>query len=100
MVEAEGVAKGFGDRLLFEDMTFSLPPGGIVGVIGPNGAGKTTLFRMIAGEEQPDEGALRVGDTVELAYVDQARADLDPANNVWKEISRRARHRSSSASAR
>ena len=68
-------------------MTFSLPPGGIVGVIGPNGAGKTTLFRMIAGEEQPDDGALRVGDTVELAYVDQARADLDPANTVWKEIS-------------
>src|SRR3954468_9612496 len=87
VVEADGLAKGFGDRLLFEDMTFSLPPGGIVGVIGPNGAGKTTLFRMIAGEEQPDEGALRVGDTVELAYVDQARADLEPANNVWKEIS-------------
>ncbi len=87
VVEADGLAKGFGDRLLFEDMTFSLPPGGIVGVIGPNGAGKTTLFRMIAGEEQPDEGALRIGDTVELAYVDQARADLEPANNVWKEIS-------------
>ena len=87
VVEAESLAKGFGDRLLFEDMTFSLPPGGIVGVIGPNGAGKTTLFRMIAGEEQPDEGALRIGDTVELAYVDQARADLDPASNVWKEIS-------------
>src|SRR3954451_11307071 len=87
VVEAEGVAKGFGDRLLFEDMTFALPPGGIVGVIGPNGAGKTTLFRMIAGEEQPDEGTLRIGDTVELAYVDQARADLEPANNVWKEIS-------------
>ena len=82
-----GVAKGFGDRLLVEDMTFSLPPGGIVGVIGPNGAGKTTLFRMIAGEEQPDAGALRVGDTVELAYVDQARADLTPENTVWKEIS-------------
>ena len=68
-------------------MTFSLPPGGIVGVIGPNGAGKTTLFRMIAGEEQPDSGALRIGETVELAYVDQARADLDPENTVWKEIS-------------
>ena len=79
--------KGFGDRLLFEDLTFSLPPAGIVGVVGPNGAGKTTLFRMIAGEEQPDDGTLRVGDTVELAYVDQARADLDPANTVWKEIS-------------
>jgi len=87
VVDAEGVSKGFGDRLLVEDMTFSLPPGGIVGVIGPNGAGKTTLFRMIAGEESPDAGALKVGDTVELAYVDQARADLTPENTVWKEIS-------------
>src|SRR5437899_4111029 len=87
VVEAEGVAKGFGDRLLVEDMSFSLPPGGIVGVIGPNGAGKTTLFRMIAGEESPDEGTLRVGDTVQLAYVDQARADLAPESTVWKEIS-------------
>jgi ATP-binding cassette ChvD family protein len=87
VIEAEGVRKAFGDRLLVDDLTFSLPPAGIVGVVGPNGAGKTTLFRMIAGEEQPDGGTLRVGDTVELAYVDQARADLDPANNVWKEIS-------------
>ena len=87
VIEADGVRKGFGDRLLVDDLTFSLPPAGIVGVVGPNGAGKTTLFRMIAGEEQPDDGSLRVGDTVELAYVDQARADLDPANNVWKEIS-------------
>ncbi len=87
VVDAEGVAKGFGDRLLVEDMTFSLPPGGIVGVIGPNGAGKTTLFRMIAGEEQPDAGTLRVGDTVSLAYVDQARSDLVPEHSVWKEIS-------------
>ncbi len=87
VVEADGVAKGFGERLLFEGLTFSLPPGGIVGVIGPNGAGKTTLFRMIVGEEQPDAGALRVGDTVVLAYVDQARGDLDPASTVWKEIS-------------
>jgi energy-dependent translational throttle protein EttA len=87
VIDAEGVRKGFGDRLLVEDLTFSLPPAGIVGVVGPNGAGKTTLFRMIAGEEQPDDGTLRVGDTVELAYVDQARADLEPANNVWKEIS-------------
>ena len=87
VIEAEGVRKGFGDRLLVDDLTFSLPPAGIVGVVGPNGAGKTTLFRMIAGEEQPDDGLLKVGDTVELAYVDQARADLDPANNVWKEIS-------------
>ena len=87
VIEAEGVQKGFGDRLLVEDLTFSLPPAGIVGVIGPNGAGKTTLFRMIAGEESPDGGVLRVGDTVQLAYVDQARADLDPATTVWKEIS-------------
>jgi len=87
VVAAEGVAKGFGDRLLVEDMSFSLPPGGIVGVVGPNGAGKTTLFRMIVGEEQPDSGVLRVGDTVQLAYVDQSRADLDPASTVWKEIS-------------
>ncbi len=87
VVDAESVSKGYGDRLLVEDMTFSLPPGGIVGVIGPNGAGKTTLFRMIAGEEQPDSGALRVGDTVDLAYVDQSRADLDPESTVWKEIS-------------
>jgi energy-dependent translational throttle protein EttA len=87
VVESESLTKGFGDRLLFEDLTFSLPPAGIVGVIGPNGAGKTTLFRMIVGDEQPDAGALRLGDTVELAYVDQARADLDPASSVWKEIS-------------
>jgi energy-dependent translational throttle protein EttA len=87
VIDAEGVRKGFGDRLLVDDLTFSLPPAGIVGVVGPNGAGKTTLFRMIAGEEQPDEGTLRIGDTVELAYVDQARGDLDPANTVWKEIS-------------
>jgi ATP-binding cassette ChvD family protein len=87
VVEADGVRKGYGDRLLVEDMTFSLPPGGIVGVVGPNGAGKTTLFRMIAGQEEPDEGDLRVGDTVEIAYVDQSRADLDPARTVWQEIS-------------
>jgi energy-dependent translational throttle protein EttA len=87
VIEADGVRKGFGDRLLVDDLTFSLPPAGIVGVVGPNGAGKTTLFRMIAGEEQPDDGMLRIGDTVELAYVDQSRGDLDPANNVWKEIS-------------
>jgi ATP-binding cassette ChvD family protein len=88
VVEAEHLSKGFGDRLLIEDLSFSLPPGGIVGVIGPNGAGKTTLFRMIAGEEQPDAGTLRVGDTVELAYVDQSRAGLEPDATVWKEISR------------
>src|SRR6202008_3244906 len=87
VIDAEGVRKGFGDRLLVEDLTFSLPPAGIVGVVGPNGAGKTTLFRMIAGEEAPDGGVLRVGDTVQLAYVDQSRAGLDPASTVWKEIS-------------
>jgi ATP-binding cassette ChvD family protein len=87
VIDAEHVQKGFGDSLLVEDLTFSLPPAGIVGVVGPNGAGKTTLFRMIAGEEAPDDGSLRVGETVQLAYVDQSRADLDPASTVWKEIS-------------
>ncbi|MGH2972507.1 MAG: energy-dependent translational throttle protein EttA [Gaiellaceae bacterium] len=87
VIDADAVQKGFGDRLLVEDLTFSLPLAGIVGVIGPNGAGKTTLFRMIAGEESTDAGTLRIGDTVQLAYVDQARADFDPASNVWKEIS-------------
>ena len=87
VIEAEALAKGYGDRLLFESLSFSLPPAGIVGVIGPNGAGKTTLFRLIAGEEQPDAGTLRLGDTVQLAYVDQSRAGLDPKNTVWKEIS-------------
>src|SRR6476619_7010478 len=87
VIDAKGVSKGFGDRLLFEELTFSLPPAGIVGVIGPNGAGKTTLFRMIAGQEAPDEGELRVGDTGQLAYVDQARDELDPKSTVWKEIS-------------
>jgi energy-dependent translational throttle protein EttA len=87
VVEAESLRKGFGDRLLIEDLTFSLPRGGIVGVIGPNGAGKTTLFRMITGEEQPDGGSLRLGETVELAYVDQSRDALDPSKTVWQEIS-------------
>ncbi len=87
VVEADGVTKAFGDKLLFEDLSFTLPPGGIVGVIGPNGAGKTTLFRMITGQEQPDAGSLRVGDTVDLAYVDQSRDVLDPDKNVWEEIS-------------
>ena len=87
VIDADAVAKGFGDRLLFEELSFSLPPAGIVGVVGPNGAGKTTLFRMIVGEEQPDSGALRIGDTVQLAYVDQSREALDPASTVWKEIS-------------
>ena len=87
VVEAERLRKGYGDRLLVEDLTFSLPPGGIVGVIGPNGAGKTTLFRIIAGEEEPDAGTLRLGESVQLAYVDQSRAGLDPESTVWKEIS-------------
>src|SRR4051794_34642014 len=87
VIQADGVRKGYGDRLLVEDLSFSLPPAGIVGVVGPNGAGKTTLFRMIAGEESPDDGALRVGHTVQLAYVDQSRGDLDPKSTVWKEIS-------------
>jgi ATP-binding cassette ChvD family protein len=87
VIEADHLKKGFGDKLLVEDLTFSLPPAGIVGVIGPNGAGKTTLFRMITGQEQPDEGALRLGETVELAYVDQSRDALDPDKSVWEEIS-------------
>jgi sulfate-transporting ATPase len=87
VVEGDRVSKAFGDKLLFEDLSFSLPPGGIVGVIGPNGAGKTTLFRMITGDETPDTGALRLGDTVELAYVDQSRDVLDPSKTVWEEIS-------------
>jgi sulfate-transporting ATPase len=87
VIEAKGLTKGFGDRLLIEDLSFTLPPAGIVGVIGPNGAGKTTLFKMITGEEQPDTGELRVGDTVDLAYVDQSRDSLDPNKTVWEEIS-------------
>jgi ATP-binding cassette ChvD family protein len=87
VLEAEGVTKGYGDRLLMEDLSFSVPPGGIVGVIGANGAGKTTLFRMVAGQEAPDGGRLRLGDTVELAYVDQSRDALDPAHTVWEEVS-------------
>jgi ATP-binding cassette ChvD family protein len=87
VVSAEAVAKGYGERLLFEDLNFRLPRGGIVGVIGPNGAGKTTLFRMVIGQEQPDAGALRVGSTVQLAYVDQSRDVLDADKSVWEVIS-------------
>ncbi len=87
VVEAKSLRKGYGDRLLIDDLSFALPPGGIVGVIGPNGAGKTTLFRMITGEEKPDAGSLRLGDTVELAYVDQSRDALDAKKSVWEEIS-------------
>ncbi len=87
VVEAEGLRKSFGDRLLFDELSFRLPPGGIVGVIGPNGAGKTTLFRMIMGDEKPDGGVLRIGDTVKAACVDQSRDTLDAAKTVWEEVS-------------
>ena len=87
VIEADGLKKGFGDKLLFEGLTFQLPPGGIVGVIGPNGAGKTTLFRMLTGQDTPDEGTLRIGDTVKMGYVDQTREDLDANKSVWEEIS-------------
>jgi len=87
VVEAQGLRKSFGDRLLFQDLSFSLPPGGIVGVIGPNGAGKTTLFRILVGRESPDSGTIRLGDSVELAYVDQSRDTLNPDKTVWQEIS-------------
>ena len=87
VIEAEGLSKGYGDRLLFDDLEFKLPPGGIVGVNGPNGAGKTTLFRMITGQEKPDNGTIRIGETVHLGYVDQSRDHLDPNKTVWEEIS-------------
>jgi len=87
VIRANGVRKAFGDKLLIEDLSFDLPRAGIVGVIGPNGAGKTTLFRMITGTEQPDEGEISLGDSVELAYVDQSRDSLDPDKSVWEEIS-------------
>jgi ATP-binding cassette ChvD family protein len=87
VVQADGLRKAFGERLLFDGLSFNLPPGGIVGVIGPNGAGKTTLFRMLMGREQPDAGTLRIGDTVKAAYVDQSRDALDPKKTVWEEIS-------------
>jgi ATP-binding cassette ChvD family protein len=86
VIEVSGLKKAMGDKLLVEDLSFSLPPGGIVGVIGPNGAGKTTLFKMLTGQEQPDEGAVEYGDTVQLSYVDQSRDDLDPNANVWEAI--------------
>ncbi|HZA02355.1 MAG TPA: energy-dependent translational throttle protein EttA, partial [Hyphomicrobiaceae bacterium] len=86
-IEADGLKKGFGDRLLIDNLCFKLPPGGIVGVIGPNGAGKTTLFRMLTGQEKPDAGSIRVGETVKLAYVDQSRDALDAKKTVWEEVS-------------
>ncbi len=87
VIETQHLRKGFGDRLLIEDLSFSVPPGAIVGVIGPNGAGKTTLFRMLTGQEEPDDGEIRIGDTVQLAYVDQSRQALDDNKTVWEEIS-------------
>jgi energy-dependent translational throttle protein EttA len=87
VIEAKDVNKGYGEKLLVESMTFSLPPGGIIGVIGPNGAGKTTLFRMITNQEKPDSGTIRLGDTVKLSYVDQSRDSLDPDKNIWEMIS-------------
>jgi len=87
VIDIQGVSKAYGDKLLFEDLHFSLPPGGIVGVIGPNGAGKTTLFKLITGQEKPDSGSIKVGETVRLGFVDQSRDTLDPKHNVWEEIS-------------
>ncbi len=87
VIEAEGLSKAFGDRLLIDDLSFKLPPGGIVGFIGPNGAGKTTLFKMLTGVEKPDKGSIRLGDTVKISYVDQSRAHLDDKKTVWEEIS-------------
>jgi ATP-binding cassette ChvD family protein len=87
VIEVKNVTKAYGDKLLFEDLSFTLPPGGIVGIIGPNGAGKSTLFRLITGQEQPDEGTIEIGETVRLGFVDQSRDHLDPKKNVWEEIS-------------
>jgi len=87
VIEVKGLSKSYGDKLLFENLTFSLPPGGIVGIIGPNGAGKTTLFKMITGQEKPDAGEVDIGPTVHLGYVDQSRDALDPKKNVWEEVS-------------
>jgi energy-dependent translational throttle protein EttA len=87
VIQAKGVTKGYAEKLLVENMEFSLPPGGIVGVVGPNGAGKTTLFRMITGQDQPDSGSIAIGDTVSLAYVDQSRNVLDPEKNIWEMVS-------------
>jgi ATPase subunit of ABC transporter with duplicated ATPase domains len=87
VIEAKGLTKAYGDKLLFENLEFTLPPGGIVGVIGPNGAGKSTLFKLITGQETPDSGSIKIGDTVKLGYVDQSRDHLDANKNVWEEVS-------------
>ena len=87
VIEVKNISKAYGDKLLFEDLEFMLPPGGIVGIIGPNGAGKSTLFRILTGKEQPDSGTVEIGSTVHLGFVDQSRDDLNPANNVWQEVS-------------
>ena len=94
VVEAEGISKAYGDKLLYDNLSFSFPRGSIVGIIGPNGAGKTTLFRMISGQEQPDSGTFKVGDTVKMAYVDQSRDQLDPGNSVFQEIAGKDKDRS------
>jgi len=87
VIEATHVSKAFGDKLLYEDLNFNLPPAGIVGIIGPNGAGKTTLFRMIMGQDQPDSGEFKVGETVKIGYIDQQHADIDPEKSIWEQIS-------------
>jgi ATPase subunit of ABC transporter with duplicated ATPase domains len=87
VLEAKGLSKSYGDKVLFEELSFSLPPNGIVGVIGPNGAGKSTLFRIITGQEEPDAGTFRLGETVKLSYVDQSRDALDPNKTIWQEVS-------------
>jgi ATPase subunit of ABC transporter with duplicated ATPase domains len=87
VIEAQGIGKAYGDNLLYSNLSFSLPPGGIVGIIGPNGAGKTTLFRMITGQEKPDAGSFKVGDSVKLAYMEQSRDSLKPEDGVWQAIS-------------
>src|SRR5690606_9670610 len=87
VIDVENLSKGFGDRLLIDDLSFKLPPGGIVGVIGPNGAGKSTLFKMLTGQDTPDNGSITIGETVHLGYVDQSRNALDPKKSVWEEIS-------------
>ncbi len=86
VIQVEHLSKGFGDRLLIDDLNFTLPPGGIIGVVGPNGAGKTTMFRLITGNDQPDKGTIKLGDTVKLGYVDQSRDALDPNKTVWEEV--------------